>query len=166
MPCLPLCLWCNIGGIKAHFQEGKTTFSNSTTDLKGAVGPSAPLQPPNGFLENFQVSLFEPRLLVPECESVLGGHVVASVQFRSVVQSAQLFTTPWTPDFSFTNSPNLLKLMSVESVMPLYHLIPFSSCLQSFPASGSFPRSQFFVSGGQSIGVSASASVLPMNIQD
>ena len=43
---------------------------------------------------------------------------------------------------------------------------PFSSHLQSFPASGSFPRSQFFVSGGQSTGVSASASVLPMNIQD
>ena len=45
-------------------------------------------------------------------------------------------------------------------------LVPFSSCLQSFPASESFPRSQFFESGGQSIGVSASASVLPMNIQD
>ena len=42
----------------------------------------------------------------------------------------------------------------------------FSSCLQSFPASGSFPMSQFFASGSQSIGVSASASVLPMNIQD
>ena len=45
-------------------------------------------------------------------------------------------------------------------------VIPISSCLQSFPASGSFPMSQFFISGGQSIGVSASASVLPMNIQD
>ena len=44
--------------------------------------------------------------------------------------------------------------------------ILFSSRLQSFPASGSFPMSQFFASGGQSIGVSASASVLPMNIQD
>ena len=43
---------------------------------------------------------------------------------------------------------------------------PFSSFLQSFPASGSFPVSQFFISGGQRIGVSASASVLPMNIQD
>ena len=42
---------------------------------------------------------------------------------------------------------------------------PFSSCLQSFPASGSFPMSHFFASGGQSIGVWASASVLPMNIQ-
>ena len=45
-------------------------------------------------------------------------------------------------------------------------VIPFSSCPQSFPASGSFQMSQLFVSGGQSIGVSASASVLPMNIQD
>ena len=45
-------------------------------------------------------------------------------------------------------------------------VIPFSSCLQSFPASGSFPMNQFFTSGGQSIGVSTSASVLPMNIQD
>ena len=45
-------------------------------------------------------------------------------------------------------------------------VIPFSSCLQSFPASGAFPMSQFFTSGGQSIGVSASASVLPMNNQD
>ena len=44
--------------------------------------------------------------------------------------------------------------------------IPFSSCLQSFPASRSFPMSQFFTSGGQSFGISASASVLPMNIQD
>ena len=43
-------------------------------------------------------------------------------------------------------------------------VVPFSSCLQSFLASGSFPKSQFFASGGQSIGVSASASVLPMNI--
>ena len=45
-------------------------------------------------------------------------------------------------------------------------VIPFSSCPQSFPASGSFPVSQFFASGGQRIGVSASVSVLPMNIQD
>ena len=45
-------------------------------------------------------------------------------------------------------------------------VIPFLSCLQSFPASGSFPMSQFFASGGQNVGISASASVLPMNIQD
>ena len=45
-------------------------------------------------------------------------------------------------------------------------VIPFFSCFQSFPASRSFPRSQFFASGGQNIGVSASTSVLPMNTQD
>ena len=56
--------------------------------------------------------------------------------------------------------------MFIESVMPSNHLIPFSSCLLSFPASGSFQMSQFFTSGDQSIRVSASASVLPMNIQD
>ena len=48
----------------------------------------------------------------------------------------------------------------------LSSVVPFSSCLQSFPTSGSFPMSQFFASGGQSIAVSALASVLPMNIQD
>ena len=63
-----------------------------------------------------------------------------------------------------TISWSLLKLMSVESVMPSNHLVPFSSCIQSFPASGSFLMSQLFPSGGQSYG--ASVSVLPMNIQD
>ena len=48
----------------------------------------------------------------------------------------------------------------------LSSVVPFSSCPQSFPASGSFPVSQLFASGGQSIGVSASTSVLPMNTQD
>ena len=47
-----------------------------------------------------------------------------------------------------------------------FSVVPFSYCLQSFPASGSFPMSKFFASGGQSIGVSASTSVLPMNTQD
>ena len=58
---------------------------------------------------------------------------------------------------------------SCSNSCPSSHLIlchPFSFCLQSFPASGSFPMSQFFASGGQSIGVSASASVLPVDIQD
>ena len=74
-----------------------------------------------------------------------------------------------TPGLSITNAGSLLKLMFIESVMPSNHLIlclPFSIHLQTFPASGSFQMSQFFVSGGQSIRVSASASVLPMNIPD
>ena len=58
--------------------------------------------------------------------------------------------------------------MSIELKMPSNHpnLTPFSSCLQSFPALESFPMSRLFTSGGQRIGVSASASVLPKNIQD
>ena len=63
---------------------------------------------------------------------------------------------------SFTISWSLLKLMSIELVMPSNHLIlvvPLSSCFQSFPASGPFLMSQLFASGGQSIG--ASALVLP-----
>ena len=95
---------------------------------------------------------------------------LSSVQSLSRVQ---LFVTPWTSAYqaslSITNSQRLLKFMSIESVMPSNHLLlchPFSSCLQSFPASESFPRNQFFSSGDQSIGVSASASVLPINSQD
>ena len=53
-----------------------------------------------------------------------------------------------------------------DAIQPAYSVPLFSSCLQSFPASGSFPMSQFFTLGGQRIGVSALASVLPMNIQD
>ena len=54
-----------------------------------------------------------------------------------------------------------------DAIQPSHSLVvPFSSCLQSFPASGSFPMSLFFPPGGQSIGFSAAASVLPLNIQD
>ena len=61
----------------------------------------------------------------------------------------------------------LIHVHWVESVMDISSsVVPFSSCLQCFPASASFPVSQFLASGGQSIGASALASVLPMNIQD
>ena len=53
-----------------------------------------------------------------------------------------------------------------DAIQPSHPVVPFSACLQSFPASRSFSMSQFFTSDGQSIGVSASASVLTMNIQD
>ena len=84
---------------------------------------------------------------------------------------AKSHLTQWTTAFQdslfFTKSQDLLKLMFIESMMPSNHLILypcFSSCPQSFPASGSFPVSLLFASGGQSIGASASTSVLPMNI--
>jgi len=52
-----------------------------------------------------------------------------------------------------------------DAIQPSHPVVPFSSCLQSFPASGSFLMSQLFASGGQSIRFSALASVLPVNIQ-
>ena len=96
---------------------------------------------------------------------------VSSIQSLSRVR---LLVTSWTSvcqasSLSINNFQSLLKLMSIESVIPSNHLIlchSLSSCLQSFLASGSFPMSQFFASGAQSIGASASASVLLMNIQD
>ena len=85
-----------------------------------------------------------------------------------------LFTTPWNAalqaSLSFTISWSLLKLMSIGwhrwcHTTISSSVVPFSSCFQSFPASGSFPVSQLFMSGGQTIGASASVYVLPMNIQ-
>ena len=80
--------------------------------------------------------------------------------------------TPWTAAHqasqSLTISQSLSKCMSIELVMPSNHLMlchSFSYCRQSFPASGSFPMSRFFTSGGRSIWASASASVLLMDIQ-
>ena len=95
-----------------------------------------------------------------------------SVQFSSVVSRVRHFLTPWTAaqaSLSITNS------QSYSNSCPLSwwchptissSFVSISSCFQSFLASGSFPRSQFFAWGGQSIGVSAATSVLPMNIKD
>ena len=88
---------------------------------------------------------------------------------RSVV-SDSLWPMDWsTPDFPVLHYLlSLLKFMSSELVMPSNHLILCHPLLLQppiFPSITSFPRSQFFVSGGQSIGVSALTSVLPMNIQ-
>ena len=93
-----------------------------------------------------------------------------SVQSLSHVR---LFATPWTAahqaSLSNTNSWSLLKLMSMELVMPSNHLILchplFLLPPQSFPAAGTFQVSRHFVSGGQSLGVSASTSALPVNTQ-
>ena len=95
-------------------------------------------------------------------------HFVVAFQLLSCVQ---LFETPWTApcqaSLSITNSWSLLKVMCTESVMPsnllvLYH--PLLLLPSIFPNIGSFPMSQLFALGGQSI--RASTSVLPMNIQD
>ena len=80
--------------------------------------------------------------------------------------------TPWTAarqaSLSITSSQSPPEPMSKEWCHPAISssVVPFSSCPHSFPESGYFPMSQLFAWGGQSVGVSASASVLPMNIQD
>ena len=95
---------------------------------------------------------------------------LSSVQSLSPVR---LFATPWTAarqaSLSITNSrspPNPRPSSWWCHPTISSSVVPFSFCLQSFPASGSFQMSQFFTSGGQSTRVSASASVLPMNTQD
>ena len=101
--------------------------------------------------------------------------VFVSVQFSSVSQSYPTLCEPMDcstpglpvhhqlPEFTQTH----IHWVS-DAIQPSHPVssVPFSSCLQFFPASGSFLMSQFFTSGGHSIGVSASASVLPTNIQD
>ena len=102
-------------------------------------------------------------------------HVLLAILFSSVqsLSHVRLFATPWmqharppcpspTPRV-YSNSCPLSQWCHPAN---LSSVIRLSSCLQSFPASGSFQMSKFFTSGGQSIGVSAPASVLPMNIQD
>ena len=94
-----------------------------------------------------------------------------SVQFSSISQFCLTLCDPQHARHSCpTPTPrSLLKLISIESVMPSSHLIlchPRMFLPSIFPAPGSFPMSQFFASGGQSIGVSALASVLSINIQD
>ena len=98
-----------------------------------------------------------------------------TVLFSSVqsLSRVQLFVTPWITahqaSLSITNSRSLPKPMSIKSVMPSSHLIlcrPLLLLPPAFQALGSFPMSQLVAWGGQSIGVSASTSVLPMNTQD
>ena len=103
----------------------------------------------------------------------LKSDVIQTVQFSSVAQSCP---TLWDPmDCSMPGLPVHHQLPEFIQTCPLSwwchptissSVVPFSSCLQSFPASGSFQMSQFFASRGQSIGVSASTSVLPVNTQD
>ena len=127
---------------------------------------------------------------------VLVWNIISSVQSLSHVWLfVTPWITAHQASLSITNSQSLPKLVSIESVMPSSHLIVcrplfllppispsirvfsnestlrmrwpnFSSCLQSLLASGSFPMSQLFAWGAQSIGVSVSTSVLPMNTQD
>ena len=121
----------------------------------------------------FWTNMSSPQSFLPKSRGSLRySRVVSSFQFSHSVMSDSLWPhglqhagLPYT---SLTPGACLNSCPSTRWCHPtnLSSVILLSSCLWSFPASGSFPVSQFFISGGQSIGVSASASVLPMNIQD
>ena len=100
-------------------------------------------------------------------------HMPLNLQFSSLTQSCATLCNPM--DCSMPGFPVHHQLPELaqthvhqvsDAIQPiLASVVPFSSCLQSFPASGPFPVNQFFTSGGQSIGASASASVLPMKFR-
>ena len=101
--------------------------------------------------------------------------VFVSIQLSSVqsLSRVQLFEIPWMQHVRPPRPSPTPRVYSNSCPLSWWchptissSVVPFSSCLQSFPASESFQMSQFFTSGGQSIGVSASTSVLPMNTQD
>ena len=109
--------------------------------------------------------LTSPEQVIQEWEqsvSQFSGSVMSDSLLPHGLQHARPPCPSPTPG-AYSNSRSLSWWCHPTILTPI---IPFSSCLQSFPASGSFSMSQFFASGCQSIGVSASASVLPMNIQD
>ena len=105
-----------------------------------------------------------------DCQKLIG---IIMIWIDTIVGSyVQLFANPWTAAHQVSQSITISGACSNSCPLSRWchptissSVVPFSSCLQSFPASGSFPVSQFFPSGDQSIGASASASVLPMNIQ-
>ena len=107
----------------------------------------------------------------PKCmAAALQPHSRVQFILVQLLSRVRLFLLPWTAahqaSLSIASSLSLLKLMPIEPVMPSNRLILFFSRLQSLPASGPFQMSQLFASGDQSIGASASTSVLPMNTQD
>ena len=113
--------------------------------------------------------------LINTIEKIFWGYLSKEDQFSSVqkLSRVRLFVTPWIatprpPCPSPTPRVHSNSCLSSWWCHPAISssIIPFSSCPQSLPASGSFPMSQLFAWGGQSIGVSASASILPMNTQD
>ena len=144
--------WAIVHGVAKESDMTQELNSNSNDNILGW---------PKGLL----IINFSPISWLQQCLVIF-----SSVQLLSRVQ---LFATPWTAahqaSLSKTNSWSLLRLMSIESVMPSNHLIlchPLLLPTTIFPALGSFPLSPFFLSGGQNIKVSISASVLTMNIQD
>ena len=164
-------LWSQMDLRKHHYEQSYWRWWNSSwaiSNPKRWCCESVALNMPTNMENSAVVIGMRKAVLISTKGSAKG--CPSSIQLLS---HFWLFATSLTAarqaSLSITNSLSSLKLVSIESVMSSNHLIPIvplSSCFQSFPGSGSFPMSQFFTSGGQSIEISASVSVLPKNIQD
>ena len=161
------------------------SFQTSNAELDKCMRSTLILLPPSMLawkhLTSFCIYFSERKLIAGEFSKLRMFSFPGTMQglgprFSSVqsLSRVQLFVTPWTAacqaSLSITKSRSLLKLMSIKSVMPSSHLIlccPLLLLPSIFPIIRVFyDESVFFTSGGQSIGVSASATVLPVNIQD
>ena len=139
--------------------SGSSAFSKTSLDIRKFT------KPPHKWGEVFSSKLGYWK----ERREILGSFFPVCCS----VSHVRLFVTPWTAarqaSLSIINSLSLLKFMSIKLVIPSNHLILYRPLLflpSIFPTSGSFPNGPSFASGGQSIRASASASVLPMNIQN
>ena len=151
-------------------------FNNRLSDINKAIwfavsASFCDLLPVARFMSSLNVTLRRNLLQYSGYTNMTVVNRLCSVAVQ-LLSHVELFVTPWTAthqtSLSFTISLSLLKLMSTEPTMPSSHLIlcrPLLLLPLAFPASGSFPVSWLFTLGRQSIGVSASALVLPMNIQ-
>ena len=163
--------------ILQQLSELTQTFIHQVSD---AIQSSHPVDPYSSCLQSFSVYFGFPSIFWDFCvcladillrflqQKQKGG----SVQFsRSVVSNSlwphePLHARPPCPSSTHRVHPNPCPLSQWCHPTISSSVVPFSSCPQSFPASGSFPVSQLFTSGGQRIGVSASTPILPMNTQD
>ena len=110
---------------------------------------SLPRERSKAFLKSLLLLIPVPWCLIP------------FLSFSSLPSLGHIFATPWV-----TARQASLSITNSHAIQPSHSVVPFPFCPQSLPASGSFPMSQLFAWGGQSTGVSVSASVLPMNTQD
>ena len=156
-----------------HFSQGCSTYRRYLVYLFGFINASTTV-----FVDETMLLLWDPSGNGIKSITVLISTDWNSVGVQwggcrcSVAKSCWTFCDPADAAsqafLSFTTSWSLLTLMSSKLIMPSNHTMPVTplfSCLQSFPASMSFPVRHLFASGGQSTGASASASVLPINTQ-
>ena len=163
-------VWSGLRDLKAAHAESPTAcpsvIANITEEVKGADMPLAPVVVLFFFLTWVDCLMNDQSDLFYETMDALLLLFSCQVVSDSLRPHGPQHTRPPCPLLSPRVCPNSCPLNQWCHPTISSSVFPFSSCLQSYPASGSFQMSQFFTSGGQNIGVSASATVPPINIQD